>query len=133
MAAIQVFLIISVISIEDPKEIHDMPYIPKRKRPPRNKILDYGHCLMNMVCTRLDACINSGMKRHRKQHRKLKIRDNRPNRINKIDYRKGTATCTECRHTSKTTYGRILLTPIHIPSCSMMEHLPPSQMICKIS
>ena len=31
MVAIQVFLIIIVICTEDPKETHDMPYIPKRK------------------------------------------------------------------------------------------------------
>ena len=83
------FLIIFVISIEDPKEIHDMPYVPKRKRPPRNKILDYGHCFVNMVCTRLDACINSGTKRHCKQHRKLKTCNNRPKQPNKIRLLKG--------------------------------------------
>ena len=89
MAAIQVFLIIIVISIEDPKEIHDMPYVPRRKRPPRNKILDYGHCFMNMVYTHLDTCINSGTKRHRKQHCKLKIPNNRPKWLNKIRLLKG--------------------------------------------
>ena len=31
MVAIQVSLIIIVIIIEDPKETHDMPYVPKRK------------------------------------------------------------------------------------------------------
>ena len=31
MAAIQVSLIIIVISFKDPKETHDMPYVPKRK------------------------------------------------------------------------------------------------------
>ena len=31
MAAVQVFLIINIISTEDPKEIYNMPYIPKRK------------------------------------------------------------------------------------------------------
>ena len=89
MAVIQVFLIIIVISIEDPKEIHDMPYIPKRKRPPRNKILDYSQRFMNMAYTHLDASINSGTKRHRKQHRKLKIHNNRPKWLNKIRLSKG--------------------------------------------
>ena len=77
MAAIQVFLIIIVISIEDLKEIHDMPYIPKRKRPPRNRIVAYGNHLMNMVYIHLDACINSGMKRYCKQQCKSKICNNR--------------------------------------------------------
>ena len=33
MAAVQVFLIITpnIISTDDPNEIHNMPYIPKRK------------------------------------------------------------------------------------------------------
>ena len=31
MAAVQVFLIVNITSTEDPKEIYDMPYIPKRK------------------------------------------------------------------------------------------------------
>ena len=72
MAAIQVSLIIIVISIEDPKETHDMPNIPKRKRPPRNKILACSNCLMNMVCMRLDVWINTGAKRDRKQNCKWK-------------------------------------------------------------
>ena len=31
MAAVQVILIINIISIDDPNEIHNMRYIPKRK------------------------------------------------------------------------------------------------------
>ena len=89
MAVIQVFLIIIVISIEDPKEIHDMPYIPKRKRPPRNRIVAYSSHLMNMVCICLDACINSGMKRYRKQHLKLKICTNRQKWYNRTRLLKG--------------------------------------------
>ena len=89
MAAIQVFLIIIVISIEDLKETHDMPYVPKRKRPPRNRIVAYGNHLMNMVCICLDACINSGMKRYCKQHRKLKIHNNRQKQRNKTRLLKG--------------------------------------------
>ena len=65
MAAIQVSLIIIVISIEDPKETHDMPYIPKRKRPPRNEILACSNRLMNMFCMHLDVWINTGVKRNR--------------------------------------------------------------------
>ena len=133
MAAIQVSLIIIVISIVDPKEIHDMPYIPKRKRPPRNRILACGNLLMHMVHMRLDACINSSMKRHRKQHHKWKVCNNKHKWRNRTGLSKYTATCTKCRCTSKTTYGRILLIRIHTPSCSMMEHPPPSQMICKTS
>ena len=89
MAAIKVSLIIIVISIEDQKEMCDMSYVPKRKRPPRNRILDYGNRLMNMVGTHLDTCINSVMKRHCKQHRKLKIRNNRPKWRNEIRLSKG--------------------------------------------
>ena len=88
MAAIQVPLIIIVISIEDPKETHNMPYILKRKRPPRNGILAYSNHLMNMVCMRLDVWINTGAKRHRKQHRKWKTRNNKQRR-NKIWLAKG--------------------------------------------
>ena len=69
MAAIQVSPLIIVISIE---EIHNMPYIPKRKRPPRNRILACGNHLMRMVYMHLDACINSSMIRHHKQHHKWK-------------------------------------------------------------
>ena len=77
MAAMQVSLIIIVISIEDPKETHDMSYVPKRKRPPTNGILAYSNHLMNMVCMRLDVWINTGVKRHHKQHRKWKTQNNK--------------------------------------------------------
>ena len=77
MAAIQVSLIIIVITIEDQKETHDMPYVPKRKRPPRNRILAYSNHLMNMVCMRLDVWINTGVRRHHKQHRKWKTQSNK--------------------------------------------------------
>ena len=83
MAAIQVSLIIILISIENPKETHDMPYVNKRKMPPRNGILAYSNNLMNMVCMRLDVWINTGAKRHHKQHHKWKTRNNKQRR-NKI-------------------------------------------------
>ena len=89
MAAIQVSLIIIVISIEDPKETHDMPYIPKRKRPPRNEILACNNRWMNMFCMRLDVWINTGAKRNRKQHRKWKTRNNKQKWHNKIWLSKG--------------------------------------------
>ena len=89
MAAIQVYLIIIVISIEDPKEIHNMPYIPKRKRPPRNRILACCYRFMNMVCMHLDVSINSGMKRHRKAHCKWKICNNKQKRCTKPGLSKG--------------------------------------------
>ena len=89
MAAIQVFLIIFVINIEDPEEIHDMPYVPKRKRLRRNKLLDYSHRFMNMVCTHLDTYINSGTRKHCKQHCKMKTHNTRPKRPNKIRLSKG--------------------------------------------
>ena len=44
---------------------------------------------MNMVCVRLDACINSGSKRHHKQHRKFKICNNKQKWRNKIRLSKG--------------------------------------------
>ena len=89
MAAIQVSLTIIVISIEDPKEIHDMPYVHKRKRPPRNRILACGNHFMNMICMRLDTCINSSMKRHHKQHCKWKIQNNKQKWRNKTGLSKG--------------------------------------------
>ena len=42
-----------------------------------------------MVYTHLDACINSGTKRHCKQHCKLKIHGNRPKQLNNIRLSKG--------------------------------------------
>ena len=62
MAAIQVFLIINMISTDDPNEIHDMPYIPRRKRPPSNKILVYTNLLMKSFLTCLDIWISTSTK-----------------------------------------------------------------------
>ena len=84
MAAIQVSLIIIIISIEDTKETHDMSYIPKRKQPPRNEILACSNCLVNMFCMCFDVWINTGVKRNRKQHRKWKTRNNKQKWHNKI-------------------------------------------------
>ena len=89
MAATQVSLIIIEISSEDPKETHDMPYVPKRKRPPRNRILACGNCLMNMVCMCLDVWINTGAKRDCKQHCKWKTRNNKQEWRSKIWLSKG--------------------------------------------
>ena len=89
MAAIQVSLIIIVISIEDPKETHDMTYVPKRKQPPRNKILACSNCLMNTFCMCLDVWINTGVKRNHKQHPKWKTRNNKQKWHNKIWLSKG--------------------------------------------
>ena len=73
MAAIQVFLIIIIVSSEDPKETHDMPYVPKRKQPPRNEILACTNHLINIWLICLDTWINTGTKRSRKQYHKWKI------------------------------------------------------------
>ena len=59
MAAVQVFLIINIISTDDPDEIHGMPYIPKRKQPPRNKIMVFTNHLMKSFLTRLDIWIST--------------------------------------------------------------------------
>ena len=72
MAAVQVLLIINIISTDDPKEIYDMPYIPKRKRLPRNKIMICTNHLMISFLTRLDVWISTSTKRRQKQHRKWK-------------------------------------------------------------
>ena len=65
-----------------------MPYVPKRKRPPRNGILAHSNRLMNMVCMHLDVWINTGAKRHHKQQHKWKTRNNKQWR-NKIRLAKG--------------------------------------------
>ena len=89
MAAIQVSLIIIIISIEDPKETHDMPYIPKRKQPPRNKILGCTNHLMNIFCMCLDVWINTGAKRNQKQQHKWKTQNNKQKWHDKIWLSKG--------------------------------------------
>ena len=62
MAAVQVFLLINIISTEDPKEIYDMPYIPKRKRLPRDEILVCANHLMKSFLICLDTWISTSTK-----------------------------------------------------------------------
>ena len=62
MVTVQVFQIINIITTDDPNEIHNMPYIPKRKQPPRNKILMCANHLMKSFLTCLDIWISTSTK-----------------------------------------------------------------------
>ena len=133
MAAIQVFLIIIIISTEDPKETHDMPYVPKRKRPPRNEILACTNRLINIFLMCLDTWINTGTKQSQKQYCKWKIRNNKQkSHVARHGSQRSIATCTQCRHTLEIIYEGLHLIRTHSLSCLMMEHLLPSPMIYRI-
>ena len=62
---------------------HDMPYIPKRKQPPRNEILACTNHLLNIFLICLDTWINTGAKQSQKQYCKLKTRNNKQKWHNK--------------------------------------------------